>query len=312
MALWDDHPFSARQLQYIVAVADLGGFRRAAEACAVSQPSLSAQVARVEEALGVRVFERGPRGVRVTAAGGALVERARRVLVDFGDLREAARQAANPLAGRLSVGVIPTVCPYLLPDVAPALHRALPDLQVVWSEERTPVLVRLIDEGRLDAAILALEPRVEVFTHLPLGDDPFVLAVPPGHPLARRRGPAALAVLEGQTVLLLEDGHCFRDQALALCGPAGAREADLRATSLATLVQMVGAGVGVTLLPRMAVPVENRRGRLVVRPFANPAPARQLVLAFRKGTALRPALDAVARAIVKAWPKGRDGRVRPS
>lgn len=304
MALWDDQPFSARQLQYIVAVADLGGFRRAAEACGVSQPSLSAQVAHVESVLGVQVFERNPKGVRATAAGAVLVERARRVLVAVHDLREAARQQGNPLHGTLRVGVIPTVCPYLLPDVAPALQQALPDLRIVWSEEKTRVLLQQIDEGRLDAAILALEARVEELEYFTLGDDPFVLAVAPGHALARDEGPAPAAALEGQTVLLLEDGHCFGNQALALCASTGAREAGLRATGLSTLVQMVGSGAGVTLLPSMAVPVENRRSQLVVRAFAEPAPSRRLVLAYRRGAALKRPLEVVARVIRIAWAGG--------
>jgi LysR family transcriptional regulator, hydrogen peroxide-inducible genes activator len=304
MHLWNDLPFSVRQLQYIVAVADLGGFRKAAEACGVAQPSLSAQVAQVEAVLGVQVFERSSRGVRLSAAGVPLVERARQVLVAMQDLRETARQQGNPLRGTLRIGIIPTVCPYLLPEIAPALRKALPDLEVHWSEEKTRTLTRQIDEGRLDAAVLALDERVAELDHEAIGDDPFVLAAAPGHPLMKDKRPASVSVLDGARVFLLEDGHCFRDQALALCARSGAHEAGLRATGLSTLVQMVGAGAGVTLLPAMAVPVENRRGQLAVRSFRSPAPTRTLVLAWRKGSALRRPLTAVAEVLGAGWVRG--------
>lgn len=297
MALWDTLPYSLRQLQYLVAVADVGGFRRAAEACGVAQPSMSAQIAQAEQALGVQVFERGPRGVRVTAAGAPVIERARAVLLASRDLAETARQHSDPLSGTVRIGVIPTVCPYLLPEIAPALRKRLQSLHVIWSEDKTQSLIDQVEGGSLDGAILALDDRVDELEHAVIGDDPFVLASAPGHRLAKRTGPASPDVLEGETVFLLEDGHCFRDQALALCGATGAREADLKATGLSTLVQMVGSGDGVTLLPKIALPVENRRGQLVVRAFKSPAPSRTLVLVWRKGSAMRKPLDAVAAVI---------------
>lgn len=303
MSIRDTLPYSLRQLQYIIAVAELGGFRRAAEACGVAQPSMSAQIAQVEQAVGVQIFERGSRGVRVTAAGALVIDRARAVLLAARDLADTARQHRDPLSGRLRVGIIPTVCPYLLPEVAPALKRKLPNLHVVWSEDRTPLLIDQLESAAIDGAILAHGPRVDQLDHVSIGDDPFVLAAAPGHPLAKRSGPASPEVLEGQTVFLLEDGHCFRDQALALCGATGAHEADLKATGLATLVQMVGGGSGVTLLPRLAVPVENRRGQLAVRAFKSPAPTRRLVLAWRRHSALKRPLEAVAAAIRAAWPR---------
>ena len=154
----------------------------------------------------------------------------------------------------------------------------------------------------MDGAIVALEDRLLHLEHAAIGDDPFVLAGAPGHPLMKRAGAASPGTLEGATVYLLEDGHCFRDQALALCGASGAEEADLKATGLSTLVQMVAGGDGVTLLPRMAVPVENRRGQLAVRPFKSPAPTRRLVLAWRKGSAMVRPLGAVASVLRTAWP----------
>jgi len=305
MSVWDTLPYSLRQLQYLVAVAELGGFRRAAEACGVAQPSMSAQIAQVEHAIGVQIFERGARGVRVTAAGATVIDRARAVLRASRDLADTARQHGDPLRGTVRIGVIPTVCPYLLPEVAPALKRKLPNLHVVWSEDKTHLLLDQIESAALDGAILALDERVAHFDHVKIADDPFVLAASPEHPLAKRTGPASPDVLEGETVFLLEDGHCFRDQALALCGATGANEADLKATGLSTLVQMVGGGRGVTLLPKLAVAVENRRGQLAVRAFKSPAPTRHLVLAWRKESALKRPLEAVASAIRAAWPRPR-------
>jgi LysR family hydrogen peroxide-inducible transcriptional activator len=303
MTAWDTLPYSLRQLQYIVAVAELGGFRRAAEACGVAQPSMSAQIAQVEHALGVQIFERGARGVRVTQAGATVVERARAVLLAARDLGDTARQFTDPLRGTVRIGVIPTVCPYLLPEIAPALKRKLPHLHVVWSEDKTHLLLEQVDSAALDGAILAFDERVAHLDHVKIADDPFVLAASPEHPLAKRSGPASPDVLEGETVFLLEDGHCFRDQALALCGATGATEADLKATGLSTLVQMVGGGNGVTLLPRLAVAVENRRGQLAVRAFKSPAPMRHLVLAWRRQSALKRPLESVASAIKSAWPR---------
>ena len=302
MAGWETTPFSLRQLQYLLAVAELGGFRRAADACGVSQPSLSAQVAQLETAIGVQVFERGPRGVRVTAAGTMIVDRARQVLLAARDLSDTARQQGDPFQGILRLGVIPTVCPYLLPEVAAPLRRRLPNLRLIWSEDKTAPLLEQIADARLDGAVVALDDRLSRLDHAPLGDDPFVLAAGPGHALMQHRGPASTTVLDGATLFLLDDGHCFRDQALALCGAKGAREADLNATGLSTLVQMVSGGNGVTLLPRLALPVENRRGQLAVRKFKAPAPMRKIVLVWRKGTAMKRPLDAVASVIRKAWP----------
>ncbi len=280
-------PISLRQLQYIVAVAEFGSFRRVAEACHVAQPSLSAQVAVAERLLGVRLFERTARRVHVPAAASPLVAQARRILVAAGDLRDLARQHADPFRGTLRLGVIPTVGPYLLPEVAPALARAFPDLTINWSEERTSRLVRQAKDGTIDGAVLALEADLGGLVHAPLGRDPFLLAVAPDHPLARGKKPLTLDALDGARVLLLDDGHCFRDQALELCARAGAGETGFRATSLATLVQMASASGGVTLLPSIALPVENRRGQLTVRPFAKPGPGRTLALAWRRGSALR-------------------------
>jgi LysR family hydrogen peroxide-inducible transcriptional activator len=206
------------------------------------------------------------------------------------------------MSGTLRLGVIPTVCPYLLPEVAPALRAAFPRLHLVWSEDKTQALTRDIGDGTLDGAILALDAALSRFDHVTIGVDPFVLAAPPKHPIGRERGPATRRTLDGATVLLLEDGHCFREQALAFCGASGASEGEWRATGLSTLVQMVGSGAGVTLLPSLAVPIENRRGQLRTRKFTDPAPSRTLVLAWRKGAASARALAAVAARLAALWP----------
>ena len=291
-----------RQLEYVVAVADQLGFRKAAEQLHVSQPSLSAQVQHVEDVLGVRLFERGGRRVLLTDAGREVVARARRVLDEARQLLEAAGRLADPFAGVLRLGVIPTVAPYALPDVVPALAAQYPKLELHIREEVTASLVHALADGSLDAALLALTPEVQGLAHAPLAEDPFLLALPAGHPLARRKR-VRLADLEAQRVLLLDDGHCFRSQALAVCGRSGAREAGFRGTSLTTLAQMVTSGAGVTLLPALAVPTECRSGRLVARPFEAPVPGRSLVLAWRPGSSREATLRHVAATLREAWPR---------
>jgi LysR family hydrogen peroxide-inducible transcriptional activator len=296
------HPFSLRQLQYVVAVADTLSFRKAAERCHVSQPALSAQLAQLEDALGVRLFERDPRRVLPTAAGKDLVERSRAALAAADEVVASAHRARDPLSGRLRVGVIPTISPYLLPAAAPALRAAFPHLTTVWVEDKTEVLVASLDAGSLDAALLALEADIGEVEHERVATDPFVLATRPGDPLGAP-GAATTADLADADVLLLDDGHCFRDQALAFCSSANARELEFRATSLSTLVQMVAAGSGVTLLPELAVPTEALRAGLAVRPFAPPAPSRTIALVWRKRSPIAGALRKLAHAVRDAYPR---------
>jgi LysR family hydrogen peroxide-inducible transcriptional activator len=307
------HPFSLRQLQYVVAVGESLSFRRAAEACHVSQPALSAQLAQLEHALGVRLFERDRRRVLVTAAGKELVERARRVLLEADDLVAQARLAGDPLAGTLRIGVIPTISPYLLPRATPALRRAFPRLTTVWVEDKTESLVRSLADGTLDAALLALEAEIGDVEHEVVADDPFVLATRPDDPLGTKARPAKAAELRDASVLLLDDGHCLREQALAFCASAKAHELEFRATSLATLAHMVTGGAGVTILPELAVPTEAQRAGLRVRAFAKPVPHRTLALVWRKRSPLAPALRKLAGAIREAYPRPgkRPSRARP-
>jgi LysR family hydrogen peroxide-inducible transcriptional activator len=308
MSRWSPHPVTLRQLQYVLAVAELKSFRRAAEACAVAQPSLSAQVTQLESALGVRLFERLPRGLIVTEAGAAVLARAQRAVVEADDLVATAERLRDPLAGTLHIGLIPTVAPYLLPEVAPLLRARFPRLTLLWFEEKTRSILLRINAGELQAGVVAVESELGDLEWAPLGRDAFVLAVQPGHRLAQAKRPARPDDLEGETVLLLDDGHCFRDQALALCQRVGAAAAGLRATSLSTLAQMVAGGAGITLLPAIAVATENRAGGLALRPFGARGPARTLALAWRKGAAAAPALRALAAAIREVLDKRRHHR----
>lgn len=269
-----------RQLEYVVAVADTLGFHKAAERCHVSQPTLSAQVKQLEEVLGVELFERDRRRVLVTAAGEELVARARRVLVEMDDLVARARTIARPGFATLRIGVIPTIAPYFLPEVLPAARARLPQAKLVFREEKTDAIVADLREGRLDAGLLALEADIGKWAFSRILKDEFVVALPKEHRLTKKKR-LAPQDLDGEQVLLLEDGHCFRTQALSVCERAGASESELRATSLSTLTQMVSAGVGITLLPGIAVPVENRGGQLEVRRFTTSGPHRTIALVWR-------------------------------
>jgi len=294
---WAPHPATLRQLQYVVAVADTRSFRQAAAMCGVSQPSLSAQIAQMERALGVTVFERTKRKVLPTRAGEEVLARARTVLRDADDLADAGARLADPFAGALRVGIIPTISPYLLPEIAPVLRTRHARLRILWTEDKTPALASRLHAGDLDAALVALEAELGDVAHETIGRDPFVLAVPLGHPLGVRTGPASARDLSGQSVLLLDDGHCFRDQALAWCSRARAEELDYRATSLPTLTQMVADGAGVTLLPALAIATETRRSPLRIRQFGPPTPGRTIALVWRRGTPVEPALKAIAATI---------------
>lgn len=298
---WSPHPFSLRQLQYAQAVAQELSFRKAAERCHVSQPALSSQLAELEQALGVRLFERDKKRVLVTSAGRDLLTRAARALLEADGLLESARRAADPLSGTLRLGVIPTISPYLLPELTPRLRQKLPRLAITWREEKTERVVELLERGELEGAIVALEAELGDVERELIAKDPFVLVTPAGHPLSRR-GAAAAIELRDQSVLLLDDGHCFREQALTFCAKAKAHELAFRATSLSTLVQMVAGGAGVTLLPSLAVPTETQRAKLGVRRFATP-PERTLALIYRASCPVKPALSRVAALAKESYAK---------
>jgi len=296
------HDLSLRQLEYIVAVADTLGFHKAAAVCHVSQPTLSAQVQLLESVLDVRLFERDRRRVLVTPAGEDIVARARRVLLETEDLIAAATRAQTPFAGTLRVGVIPTLAPYLLPEVTPAITKRYPALALVFQEAKTADIVKSLGEGTLDAGVAALEAELGDLAHAEIARDDFVVALPKDHPLAKKKQ-LSLDELEAERVLLLDEGHCFREQALSLCAKAEAEVASFRATSLATLAQMVSSGAGITLLPALAVPVENRRGQFEVRPFTKPVPRRTIVLVWRKSSPFGAAFEELASVLARALAK---------
>jgi LysR family hydrogen peroxide-inducible transcriptional activator len=296
-----------RDLEYLVTLAETRHFGRAAERCHVSQPTLSAQLKKLEDSLGVPLVERRPGRVTLTAAGEAVLERARRMLRDAEDIRALARASQDPLAGQLKVGLIPTLGPYLLPRVAPGIAKALPKLQLMLHEYQTAPLVERTLAGELDLAILALPADTRGLVTRPLFAEAFLVATPEAHPLAAKRRVRA-ADLAGEKLLLLEEGHCLRDQALDVCERVGTEEHSFRATSLETLRQMVAAGLGITLLPRLAAegPFAAARG-LAVRPFALPSPSRTIGAAWRRSTSRGPAITAVCDIIARA---ARDGSGR--
>lgn len=287
-----------RELQYLVALADHRNFGRAADVCLVSQPTLSTQIRKLEEELGVVLVERAPRNVMLTAAGAEIVERARRALHEVEQIRVAARRQSQPGAGSVRLGVFPTLGPYLLPHVVPAIGERLPRLELRLVEDKSDALLEQLDEGRLDAAILA-SPIQNAQLHAELlFDEPFLLAVPRRHPLARQ-SLIDVAELAAHDLMLLEDGHCLRAQALDVCHLAGGAEAArFRATSLETLRQMVLAGSGITLLPQLAAtaPMPHADGVALLR-FAGEPPGRQVALFWRKSSALDGVLGMVADVI---------------
>ncbi|MEL6564269.1 MAG: LysR substrate-binding domain-containing protein [Pseudomonadota bacterium] len=288
-----------KQLRYFEAVARTRHFGKAADACAVSQPALSVQVRDLEEALGLALLERGPRSVRLTSFGEAFLTRARAILRDVDALSDLARAAHDGLTGRLRLGVIPTIAPYLLPTVLPALSKARPGIDVHIRETVTPRLVHELLDGKLDAAIVALPLGEPALIEAPLFEEDMVLVRPQADANAVVPTPDQLAAMR---LLLLEEGHCFRDQALSFCNVGtGAREG-LDGSALSTLVQMVGAGLGVTLIPEMAVPVEARAAPVDIARFAAPAPQRSVGMVWRKTNPMADHLAELAQIVATFQP----------
>lgn len=295
-----------RDLKYLVAVAEHRHFGRAADACFVSQPTLSTQVKKLEETLGVVLFERGRRQVMPTQAGKAIVAQAGAVLRNVDELMRVAGSHRDPLGGDFRLGIIPTVAPYLLPLVLAPVRQALPKLRVQLIEGQTANIMAQLQAGKLDAVILALPAPEDDLVQAPLFKEPFYFAVPAGHPKARRKA-VREADLDGEQVLLLEDGHCLRDQALEICKSRNAVEnANFRATSIETLRQMVAAGVGVTLMPELAV---TDSADLHYIPFSSRGgPHRVIGLCWRSSSPR----TAVLGELTKALKRGVAGRGRPA
>ena len=268
------------ELRYVVAVADTRHFGRAAERCHVSQPTLSAGVKKLEETLGVRLFERAARRVRPTAVGERVLARARVILAELRTLGDLARADGEPLVGALRLGVIPTLGPYLLPWLVPPLQKAYPRLRLTIREGMTAQLIEELAQHRLDAALVALPVAAPGLQSVALFDEPFQVLAPRGHALAARAH-VREDDLRGARVLLLTEGHCLREQALAICGEEAAGGDDFRATSLETLRHLVAAGIGCTLVPALATASLVTPGT-VARPFRKPAPYRRIGLVWRR------------------------------
>lgn len=271
-----------RDLEYLDAIEKYRHFGKAAEACHVSQPTLSGQIMKLEEQLGVSLIERHPRNIMLTPAGEQLLGKARRVLMAARELEMTAKTLGDPLAGEFHLGLIPTLAPYLLPLIMPQLIRKLPDLQMFLHEQKTADLLKLLDDGTLDALVLPWLDDMRAFQAYDLFEEKFVLAVSAKHELADRKR-VKLDYLEGHKVLTLEDGHCLRDQALGYCFSAGADEdRRFQATSLETLRYMVAANMGITLLPELAVRNRDDNNNLRYIDFQSPAPSRRIVLLVRQ------------------------------
>ncbi|WP_462115238.1 LysR substrate-binding domain-containing protein [Lysobacter xanthus] len=284
-----------RDLRYLVALADHRHFGRAAQASHVSQPTLSTQIKKLEDELGVSLVERAPRRVMLTPVGHEVADRARGIIAEVEQMTEVARRSRDPEAGTVRLGLFPTLGPYLLPHVLPQVRTRFPRLELLLVEEKTDQILQRLREGRLDAGILALPIHDEQLRVEPLFDEPFVLAVPRTHPMAAR-GTLEDADLRDADLLLLEEGHCLRDQALDVCRLAGAGEREgFRATSLETLRQMVAAGVGMTLLPMLAVqPPVPPSPDLALIPFRGDAPHRRIAMVWRRSSAMGAFLEGLA------------------
>ena len=299
-----------RDLQYLVALAEHRHFGHAAEACFVSQPTLSTQIRKLEDELGVALVERTPRKVLLTDVGRDIAARAREVGNGVEQIRAVARRTLDPESGTVRLGIFPTLGPYLLPHALPLVRAAFPRLELLLVEEKTEVVLRRLHEGKLDAGILALPIHEDSMHSEFLFEEPFLLAVAGDHPLAQQRRQLKLDDLAHQNLLLLEDGHCLRDQALEVCHMAGAGEhSGFRATSLETLRQMVAANVGITLLPVMAVkPPVARVENLHLIEFKGKPPSRRLAMVWRRSSAMDAFLHRLADVFKQLPPDLLDPR----
>ena len=271
-----------RELEYLDAIERHKHFGKAAEACHVSQPTLSGQIIKLEEQLGVTLIERHRRNIMLTPAGNQLLAKARKVLNAAHDLEITAKTLGDPLSGEMHIGLIPTLAPYLLPYIMPELIAGLPRMEFFLHEEQTADLLQSLDQGHLDALILPWLDDMKDFDAYDLFDEPFVLAVNRKHVLAKKKR-VKLEDLKGCHVLTLEDGHCLRNQALGYCFSAGADEDKrFQATSLETLRYMVASGIGITLLPKLSVIDQRESSDIVYIPFQQPQPSRRIVLLIRQ------------------------------
>ncbi|WP_413691959.1 DNA-binding transcriptional regulator OxyR [Psychromonas sp. KJ10-2] len=289
-----------RDLEYLIALEELKHFRKAADRCFVSQPTLSGQIKKLEEELNVQLMERSSRKVIFTPAGLDIVAKAKTILLEAKSLKEIAKSHNEPMRGTLHIGLIPTVAPYLLPLIVPVMKEAFPDLELYLHENQTQTLIKQLEEGELDCLMLALMPEMEPFKQLVLYDEPLELALSDKHAWSDQRH-INLQELSGEHVLMLADGHCLRDQALGFCFAAGAIEDNsFKATSLETLRHMISADNGVTLLPQLAIPLNRYQAGVKYIPFEPPVPSRKIVLLSRNNSARQACFDKLAEVINKA------------
>ena len=274
-------------------------FRRAADACHVSQPTLSGQIRKLEDELGIILLERTSRKVLFTQSGLLLVDQAKTVLREVKLLKEMASNQGKEMTGPLHVGVIPTIGPYLMPHIVPALQNAFPDLELFLYEAQTHQLLEQLETGRLDCAIVASVRETEPFIEVPLFKERMLLAVAENHPWAKEQT-IPMSMLKDREMLMLDDGHCLRNQALGYCFTAGAKEnSHFQATSLETLRNMVAANAGMTLMPELAVLSEGERGGVKYLP-CQPEPSRDVILVYRPGSPLRARYERIAEAIANS------------
>ncbi len=287
-----------RQFRYFEALAQHGNFGRAADACAISQPALSLQIKELEKSLDSVLFERGARQIRLTPFGEEFAVRIREIIRLVDELDEFTRASRDGLGGRLRIGVIPTIAPYLMPTVIGNLTDENPGLDIHVRETLTPKLTQELADGRIDTAILALPISEPAFTEVSLFSEDFVLV---RHETEADNPVPNSDSLREMRLLLLEEGHCFRDQALSFCNIQSARPWEgLDGSSLSTLVQMVGVGLGVTLIPEMAVPVEARSAQVSIARFKNPSPSRTIGMIWRKTSPLAQELQDVSVLVKQA------------
>lgn len=296
-----------RQLRYFDALARHSHFGRAAESCSISQPALSMQIKELEEALGGLLLERSARQVALTRFGEELAQRVRDILRSVDELGDFARASQDRFSGRLRIGMIPTIAPYLLPTITKNLTRMHPELDIRVRETMTPRLIQELVEGRLDTAIVALPVSEPSLTEVALFEEKFLLV----RPSADEGTPApSREMIREMRLLLLEEGHCFRDQALSFCNMQSAPPREmLDANSLSTLVQMVSAGIGVTLIPEMAVSVETRSASVSLARFRDPQPSRTIGMVWRKTSPLARQLLQISEVVCLSAGKVR---ARPS
>jgi LysR family hydrogen peroxide-inducible transcriptional activator len=292
-----------QELKYLVALADHGHFGKAAEACFITQSTLSTQIKKLEDFLGVTLFDRSLKRVTPTPIGREILQAARNIVEESERIRVLARHAQDPMARTIHLGVIPTLGPYYLPHALTLVHKKHPDLRMLLREEMTPQILEHLIDGKLDAGLLALPVTDDSLRVEPLFYEPFFAALPAGHPLAKQ-STLKVADIMAEKLLLLDEGHCLRDQALDVCGTGSRGREEVRATSLETLRQMVGMGLGLTLLPALAVDAGPRASKksVEIRPFKAPPPGRTIGLVWRKRAPFPETFERLAATLMATLP----------